>query len=812
MENQLTIDASHYIETNKVGLRLSERMAGWVQFLKTEEMANFYQKSTIEFDAQYPFAFSIDAFTTKLFSYPFTLFFHGTAEFPGLPAGDDVTFDERLVPITGTMSISLKGVAYEMRGNNALLGEWTMTGSKRYRWWPFSLATFKHSLIWLPATLKKNGRDIAVSETLFLPPLWQFPFGLSFAVSDCAHRPHYNQATTLYHLGTHLFPKHQELGDRETLVKSIERQLAGAPWFARYALKFSACFINCLAWLCCFSSLSGMTPKQGQKLLDFIQRRSWLKVSLLPTFVTILYPIFEQKDYLRAKGQNIITPPKHLEPEPWMKQSLAPRTYRGEVMEADCVVIGSGAGGAVVAAEMAKRGKAVVVLEQGHYFKRQDLNGMGAEMMRKLYTNGGVQFSLSHSPLWIPTGRCVGGTTFVNSGTCIRTPEKILQKWKEEIGPEVDLAPYFPQVEEMLGGVPAVPQNIQGGVARILERGLKGTEYSFGPLRRAESGCDGQSYCVVGCPTGAKRSTAVSFLPEALKRNAFLLSHMEAEKIIVDRGVVKGVKAKVPNYGEEFSMTVKAPLVVVAGGTFGTPDLLYRSELHKINPHIGKHLTIHPALTVGGLFSEVVRETMFVPQSLGVFGIDGGDYVLEGYTLPVDVIPSAINLCGQELAQVMERVQNFTNFSSMIKDPNEGQLWLTGMGPVPIYPINEKLRRVSVESIHMLAEIFFRAGAEKVYTPVQRLEVMKQMKDLLKLQRGSIRSSRLIYSAHHPLGTCRMAKNENHGVVDAYGEMFGVENLVIADGSTIPGPLGVNPQVTIMANAMRIAQHWSDKI
>ena len=287
--------------------------------------------------------------------------------------------------------------------------------------------------------------------------------------------------------------------------------------------------------------------------------------------------------------------------------------------------------------------------------------------MRKLYTQAGIQFSLSKYPLWIPTGRCVGEQLSSIVVPVFAHHSEVQERWRGILGLDINLEKYFPAVEEMLGGVPPVPANIQGGVARVLARGLQGTGYTYGPLRRAETGCDGQSSCIAGCPISAKRSTAVSFLPEALKRNAFLFSHMRVKKILVENGQAVGVVAGVPGFGQEFEMTVKARMVVLAAGTFGTPQILYRSGLHKSNSHIGRHLTIHPAFTIGGLFSEVVRETLFVPQSLGVFGIEGGDYVLEGYTLPVDVIPAAMGQWGKELTGLMSEVQHFTNFSSMMK-------------------------------------------------------------------------------------------------------------------------------------------------
>ncbi|HAZ12279.1 MAG: hypothetical protein A2X86_03490 [Bdellovibrionales bacterium GWA2_49_15] len=794
----------------QLGIRLSERMAGWVQF-STPGIAG----TQIEADAQYPFDFTIHAFTTKFFQYPFCLGFQGHANFPGLPLKEEATFLDRQVPIYGTMCISHRGVAYQIFSPKSPWGEWKIEGAKSYLWWPFSWKRLRHSLVWLPAEMQQDGKVIGKCELEYQPPLWQFPFGLRIKDSTWAHRPHGFLSARFYELGRHLYPDIKQLGTEEELIRSIEAQLAPTPYFIYLLLCWAMYFIRMLSWVFFFNSLSRLSPTEGEELLQKIRKNSVIKLALLPLLTTILYPLFDQKAYLKAKGQNIVEPPKAIEHEPWMAQSFPPRTRRTSdesVIEADCVVIGSGAGGAAFAAEMARKGKAVVVLEEGHYFKRQDLTGLAADMMRKLYTQAGIQFSLSNAPLWIPTGTCVGGTTFINSGTCIRTPSEVLDRWRGILGLDLDLEKYFPAVEQMLGSTPPVPEKIQGGVARVLARGLQGTGYTYGPLHRAENGCDGQGSCISGCPINAKLSTAVSYMPEALKRNAFLFSHMRAKKILVENGQAVGVSAGVPGFGPEFDMTVKAKMVVLAAGTFGTPQVLYRSGLHRSNPHIGRHLTIHPAFTIGGLFSEVVRETLFVPQSLGVFGIEGGDYVLEGYTLPVDVIPAAMGQWGRELATLMSEVQHFTNFSSMMRDVSEGQLILTPWGALPYYYVTPELMRNAQQSLKMMAKIFFKAGAKKVYLPIQGREVITSMEPIANLENESIHPARIIISAHHPLGTCRMARTEFLGAVSNEGELFAVKNLVVADGSTIPGPLGVNPQVTIMANSLRLADLWSGRI
>lgn len=779
---------------SKLGLRLSERMAGWIQFLKQEE--------------RIPFDFKIHGFTRVLWRYPFFFEFKGVSR---IGLGTDP------FPIYGQFKISHRGVQYQISAPESHQGPFEIRANKTYQWWSFRWRVFRDSLVSLRGDVKNLSQEtIANFELKYLLPLWFFPFGLRLTRASWAYRPRGSLAMRFYSLARFVFPGIDSLGDEKTLTESIEKQLNLIPRMGSFLLHLSMLLIRMLAWILFIKPVARLSARQGERLLRSVRRNSILKLMFMPLLVAILYPLFGQKKFLKRMGQNIITPPQQAENEPWMAQVWSPRIYQEPVIEADCVVVGSGAGGAVVAYELARQGKAVAIIEEGHYFKRPDLSGITSEMMNKLYQNSGIQFSVSNSVLWIPTGKCVGGTTFINSGTCVRTPKSILDHWENALGlsakVSVGIESQFDEIEEMLGSTPAVKKELLGGIYRVIKKGIEGTPYQLEPLHRAEIGCDGQASCILGCPTDAKRSTAVSFIPEALKRGALLLTHLRAEKIIIEKDRAVGISAHVAGFGPEFHVSVRAPLVVVAGGTFRTPELLHRSGLWGRSNHLGRHLTIHPALTVGGLFQEKVRETFFVPQSLGIFGVGQGDYVLEGYTMPVDAIPAAFGLWGKELLSVMNRIDGFTNFSSMHKDQGEGRLLMSPWGALPYYHFSKNQIRSALESICLIAKIFFNGSAKKVYLPVQGREVLSSLRELNEFINEKISPSRLVVSAHHPLGTCRMAGDPKTGVVSEEGEFFGIKNLVIADGSVIPGPLGVNPQVTIMANAMRIAKIWSNRV
>ncbi|MEK6626304.1 MAG: hypothetical protein AABY86_15135 [Bdellovibrionota bacterium] len=286
----------------QLGIRLSERMAGWIQFLPDANV----QGTQIEFDAQYPFDFTIHAFTQKLFQYPVCLEFNGIAKFPGLPFKDDTTFDERQVPISGTMTISHRGVVYQILCEKSPWGAWKIEGAKSYLWWPFSWKRFRHSLVWLPCGMKQNDKTIAKCELEYLPPLWQFPFGLRLKDSTWRHRPHGFLSMRFYELARHLYPDIEQLGTEKELVAAIEAQLAPTPYFVYLLLCWAMYFIRMLSWLFFFNSLSRLNKAEGEELLQKVRKNSVVKLALLPLMTTILYPIFGQRRYLKQKGQNIV--------------------------------------------------------------------------------------------------------------------------------------------------------------------------------------------------------------------------------------------------------------------------------------------------------------------------------------------------------------------------------------------------------------------------------------------------------------------------------------------------------------------------
>lgn len=764
------------------GLRLSEEMSGWIIFFHDRQRR------------QHPFSIQINAFTKKILQLSAKRSFQGTATFPGF---------HRTVPIEGTMQISLKGVVYDMELHLDDMGKVRIKGEKKY-----SLKQLKFSLITLSLEVFKKGGVIGQAELVYRDPLWKFPLGLSLVEKEYAYSSEKEFADKLVELVPLFIPDYNKILSRQKIKDNLYFELKQRDPKAR---KYAGVLYQLLK-----TYIAGKFQKKINKLNT--EEKEQLSRELGPLTVRhfIFFPLVEillssvygSKEFFQKTQVEMKELPQVDEQNRWDELCHVPNIQLSKnALEVDVVVVGSGAGGGAMAYALAKQGHAVAIVEEGSFYKRKEFSGRRSEMLGKLYRNKGLQFPLSNSAIWLPTGKCVGGTTTINCGTCMRPTDQHYKRWKKELGLNINLDSYIPEVERILN-VTEVPTQYQGSVASIMQEGIKGTDLIFEPLKRAEMGCDGQTSCAFGCPTGAKRSVNESFVPEALKKNAYLFSNYKLEKILFDKNKATGIVASLPGFGPEFQLTIRAQKVVLATGSLVTPQILQRAGLGDELSELGKNLTIHPALVVGALYPHKVRDKMYAPQSCYVHDKQNERFVLEGYTLPIDTVPLTLGLLGKDLSELMNKINNFTNFASMHSDPIKGKIRFLPYGrSIPEYFLTQKSLEDLKDAALSMGEIFFKTGALKVYTPIKNFETIRSLKELEKLKETTIKPWQIKISAHHPLGTCRMGSSPQNSVVSPEGKVWGRENLYVCDGSTIPGPLGINPQVTIISNSMRIGNH-----
>jgi choline dehydrogenase-like flavoprotein len=497
----------------------------------------------------------------------------------------------------------------------------------------------------------------------------------------------------------------------------------------------------------------------------------------------------------------------------WMSQVTdGKKTEEDLELVCEVVVVGTGAGGAACAYELASRGRAVLLLEEGDFHRRSSFTSRSAEMSKKLYRDRGLTIALGNinAPVW--AGRAVGGSTLINSGTCYRTPERVLSQWRDQMGLPIDsavLSPYYERVESMLQVAPA-PFALTGGVGRVIARGAEKMGYSHHTLARNAPGCDGQGVCCFGCPTGAKRSTDVSYVPAALECGAQLVTAAKVERVLVHDGKAAGVTGRLGS-GRRF--TVKADAVVISAGSLMTPVLMKRANLCRHSEALGKNLSIHPATKVMALFDEDIDMGSAIPQGYCVDELAAEGIMFEGGSTPLDVTALAVPWVGRKYVDVMESYRHMATFGFMIADTSRGEV-RAGLGGSPLitYDLNAHDTDRMVHAIETLSRLFFAAGARRVMPFLPGLDDLTAPDQVSEIGKRKWTAGDIEVTAYHPLGTCRMGTDPRNSVVGPTHETHEIERLFVADGSVVPSPLGVNPQMTIMAMALRAAEHIDERL
>jgi len=331
-------------------------------------------------------------------------------------------------------------------------------------------------------------------------------------------------------------------------------------------------------------------------------------------------------------------------------------------------------------------------------------------------------------------------------------------------------------------------------------------------LRRNAPDCDGQGVCVFGCPTDAKRSTNVSYVPMALKSAAMLVTGACADRVLLEGGAAAGVEACSTHDGRR--LRVRSRAVVLACGALRTPLLLKRQKLPAGNRHVGRHLTIHPAIAATALFDEELRSFAAIPQGYCVDQFHREGMLLEGSTAPFDSGAMMFNLVGRELMEIMECYDRTASFGAMISERRgAGRVrLLPGGWPLIRYRVTADVRERLQVAMTRICEIFFAAGATRVFPGVQGIKEFRSPQELRAFADSRVRARDFVLTAYHPLGTCRMAPDTGGGVVDGDLQVHGVPGLYVCDGGVVPTSPAVNPQITIMALAMRAAQRLAARL
>lgn len=470
----------------------------------------------------------------------------------------------------------------------------------------------------------------------------------------------------------------------------------------------------------------------------------------------------------------------------------------------DAIVIGSGAGGAFAARELARAGFDTVIVEEGERWTVERIRSAHPlDRFAGIYRDGGTTMALGNPPIALPLGRAVGGTTVINSGTCFQPPADVATDWYRDHGlalaePEL-LGPRLADVEATIGVAPA-PMEVLGRNGELALEGAAALDWQSAPLRRNAPGCRGACQCAIGCPNNAKGGVHLNALPQACEAGARIATGLHVQKVLSEGGRAIGVAARKVDGAE---VRISAPLVVVAGGAIPTPPLLRRSGLGG-HPRLGRNLSIHPATGITASFEEEVIPWSGVMQSVGIEELHEREGVLlEATGSPPGMGAISAPGYGTHLLRRLDRAANTATLGAMIADEPSGRVF-GSRAPIVSYRLAKRDERRLAVAIEAMTRVMLAAGAKEVElaggVPAVRSEAE------LESAMPGLDVRRLRLAGFHPTGSAAAGSDPARHPVDPEGRLRGVDGVWVADGSILPSCPGVNPQVSIMAIAAGVGK------
>jgi choline dehydrogenase-like flavoprotein len=483
-------------------------------------------------------------------------------------------------------------------------------------------------------------------------------------------------------------------------------------------------------------------------------------------------------------------------------------------LDADVCIVGSGAGGGVVAKELAEKGLSVVVLEEGGYYDKDDYGKWTpSETFRRIYRDAGTTMAMGgpRSPsVALPIGRAVGGSTVVNGAVCYRTPDDILDAWAKLGLPFArdDIEGAFERVEETIGVRPT-REAMLGGSARKFREGCTKLGLHSEYMKRNTPDCDGCCRCIFGCPGDKKKAIHLTYLPRAIAARARIHADCRAEEILIENGRAVGVRALVLDRATArpgAHVTVRSKRVVLAAGAVHTPLMLARQGLAGPSGALGRNLAIHPACRILAEFDEPIDGHKGAFQGLYSNALDAIGIKLNGIFFPPGLLASTLPYVGMAARAALTRYRHFGAFGVMVSDEAVGRVRAMPWGPHIGYSIIDEDKDLLVRGLVEGARVWLAAGARRVYPAIRGVPWIDRESDLAKIVPSRVRATDLELGAFHPMGTCRMHANPRQGIVRHDFQHHQVSDLYLADASWFPTSLRVNPQITIMAFATLAAR------
>jgi len=487
----------------------------------------------------------------------------------------------------------------------------------------------------------------------------------------------------------------------------------------------------------------------------------------------------------------------------------------------DIAIVGSGAGGGAVAKELAPlcgQGVRIAVLEWGARLEEHEYTGRELEMARKLYFDSGGVLTKDRT-MTLAFGRAYGGSTVVYTGTSLAMPPEVVERWAV---PGLEWQDLHQRSLKYLAenSVHLQEEGLLNDNNRLFRLGCERLGYRVEQFPVNVKGCRGSSLCNLGCPNAAKQGTHRVQLPAAEARGVEVISNCKVERI--SRGECQ-VTVSNPPYGrpsawEPGRHTVKAKVVVVCGGAVNSPALLLRSGFGQDLPALGRYLTLHPALILVGEHARPISNFHGHPKSFycDQFAASHGFLLETCMYFPFTTSKNLIGF-GPEHSELMRAFDHLQMILVLALDPAlPGNRVRVDRGGEPV--VDYTLTDTVLDSLHASmkasARIFFAAGARRVHAPAGRsFSIAAGDADRIDqlIPRSNVVPGRISVNSAHLMGGCRMGADRATSVTDECGQVHGQPWLYVADSSLFPRCSEINPYVTVMALADRVAERITSR-
>jgi choline dehydrogenase-like flavoprotein len=495
-----------------------------------------------------------------------------------------------------------------------------------------------------------------------------------------------------------------------------------------------------------------------------------------------------------------------------------------KTLSCDVLIIGSGCGGSIIAAQMAAAGQEVIVVEKGTYSPSHEFTQQEAPMMNKHFEAGGLLTSQDGS-ITVLAGSTLGGGGTINWAGSLRTPDFVLEEWAGHGNPhflEKTFLEGFEQIEKRNSVHTKIKHSPQN---QALMRGAQDLGYrsEIIPINMqmpndmpADEAWKAAGFSCLGDAYNIKQGPVQTFLRDAVYHWAKILPNARAEKILIQNGTAVGAEITItePQTQERKSLTIKAKKVVVSAGSLHTPVLLLKSGL--THPQIGQNLYLHPVATVAGYYEEDMRPwygpmMTVVVQELARLD---GNWGTRLECPPIHPGLAAFALGWDDARQFKQDlldIRKLAVFFSLTRDRYPGKITVGKKSGEPIihYQLHPYDKAHLLQGLQACVKLQYAAGAERILVPHNR--PLRHQKEqhlepfLQKMAKYNWGHNHFGLFSAHQMGTCRMGGNKDYPV-KPNGETREVKNLFVADASLFPSASGSNPMLSVQALALHVAR------